>query len=84
MCHSNPDVIASIVVRAQDRGMMEGDYAWFLLNDFPTDALLKPWTATLVYNKTDLNRRLEALYALNLVHVLSCHAIQQPIYAHYG
>jgi hypothetical protein len=67
LCHYKPDVIAQLVVAAQDRGMMEGDYAWFVFTDFSTQAFLQPWTATNVYNTSNFNYRLTALYSVNLV-----------------
>jgi len=59
--------MACVIVRAQDRGMMEGDFAWFIFSDFPTQALLKPWSATAVYNTSIFQYRLQALYAVNMV-----------------
>ena len=67
MCHYDPDVMARLIENAQDRGMLEGDYAWFILSDFPTQALLKPWTATAVFNTSAFQYRLKGLYAVNLV-----------------
>jgi hypothetical protein len=67
MCHYDANVIATIVTSAQDRGMTEGDYAWFIYTDFATQAFLQPWTATSVYNTSNSSSRLNALYSVNLV-----------------
>lgn len=67
MCHYKPDVIAQLITAAQDRGMMEGDYAWFVFTDFITPAFLQPWTATNVYNTSGFYYRITALYSVNLV-----------------
>jgi len=66
-CHFSLNVMARLIVRAQDHGMMEGDYAWFLYTDFASQPVVQPWTATAVYNTSDFYYRLTALYAVNLV-----------------
>jgi len=67
ICHFNPNVTARVIVAAQDRGMMEGDYAWFVYTDFATRTVLRPWTATAVYNTSNFEYRLTALSAVHLV-----------------
>jgi hypothetical protein len=54
-------------MRAQDLGMMEGDYAWLQFSSSATQAVLQPWTATNAYNGPNFNYRLTAFYAVNLV-----------------
>jgi len=70
LCHSDPHVMGRLIVTAQDRGMMEGDFAWFVFTDFISQALLEPWTASSVYNGSDSQYRLTALYSVNLVTML--------------
>jgi hypothetical protein len=47
--------------------MTEGDYAWFFFTDYATTAILQPWTSTSLYNNSDFNYRLSALYAVKVV-----------------
>jgi hypothetical protein len=67
ICHSSVDVTANFFIKAQDRGMMDGDYAWLQFSGSATQAVLQPWTATKAYSGTDSGYRLTALYAVNLV-----------------
>lgn len=70
-CHYNHNVVANIIINAQDLRMMEGTYAWFRFTDFITPECLHPWTATDVYNNTSLGlqHRLTALRAVKLVSI---------------
>lgn len=82
MCHYDVSVISRLIVAGQDRGMMRGDYVWFLFTDYAKQSYLQPWTATNLFNGSnsayrllEISRefhvnsayRLTSLYAVNLV-----------------
>lgn len=67
MCHFDVSVLSRLIVAAQDRGMMRGDYVWFLFTDYVKQSYLQPWTVTNLFNSSSSSYRFTALYAVNLV-----------------
>lgn len=63
-CHYNASVVARFLTIAQDRGMMNGDYAFLTYADYATEAVLKPWW---IFSQSELEHRSKSLYAVNLV-----------------
>jgi len=67
LCHTDHDVVAGILRKAQDLDMMNGDYIWFIYTDFVSDSELKPWTMSNAFQGSDFQYRLTAFYAVKLV-----------------
>lgn len=67
-CHYRPLVVGRFIAIAQDRGMMNGDYAFNMYTEYATQAVLQPWLAMNITSATpDYQYRLQAFYAIKLV-----------------
>ena len=66
-CHYQPYVVAKLLANAQDRGMTDGSYAFHTFAEYATQAVLEPWSTWNTLNISDMDYRMQAFYAVNLV-----------------
>lgn len=52
---------------AQDNGMTDGDYAFFVFTDYITNYTLQPWTVLIVNSSEDFEHRKQAFCSLKQV-----------------
>ena len=67
VCHTSTVVMQRFLFRAQDRGMTNGDYAFFTFSSlYRSSATERPWTWFDMENE-DVEQRLKAFYSLKQV-----------------
>lgn len=66
-CHYNTSVMNRLVKVAQDKGMTDGEYAFFTFTDYPSDYTTEPWAEIDVDSIEELESRQKAFYAVKQV-----------------